>query len=68
MSKTGTAETAEVIMVDQRRKRWSLPEKPAQVRRTYEPGMSVSPATRQECAAASLLFPWRQLERQNADG
>ncbi len=35
-------ETIEVITRDQRRRRWSLAEKAALVKRTYEPGMSVS--------------------------
>jgi transposase-like protein len=33
------------------------------VRRTYEPGMSVSLVARQEGVSASLLFQWRKLER-----
>jgi Transposase len=41
-------------------------EKPALVRRTYEPGMSVSLVARQEGVAASLLFQWRRLEREGA--
>ena len=45
---------------------WSLSEKQALVRRTYEPGMSVSLVARQEGVAASLLFQWRKLERQGA--
>jgi transposase-like protein len=49
-------ETIEVITSDQRRRRWSLVQKSALVRRTYEPGMSVSLAARQEGVAASLLF------------
>jgi IS5 family transposase len=43
--------------------RWSLAEKSALVRRTYEPGLSVSLVVRQEGVAASLLFQWRKLER-----
>jgi len=59
-------ETVEVITTDQRRRRWSLQEKAALVRRTYEPGMSVSLVARQEGVAASLLFQWRRLEREGA--
>lgn len=59
-------ETVEVILKDQRRRRWSLAEKSALVRRTYEPGMSVSLVARQEGVTASLLFQWRKLERQGA--
>jgi transposase-like protein len=41
-------------------------EKSALVRRTYEPGMTVSLVARQERVAASLLFQWRKLDRQGA--
>ena len=57
-------DAVEVIVKDQRRRRWSLAEKSALVRRSYEPGMSVSLVARQEGVAASLLFQWRKLERQ----
>ena len=66
MSTNRHTETIEVITSDQRRRRWSLVQKSALVRRTYEPGMSVSLAARQEGVAASLLFQWRKLERQGA--
>jgi len=59
-------ETVEVITSDQRRRRWSAAEKQALVRRTYEPGMSVSLVARQEGVSASLLFQWRKLDRQGA--
>jgi transposase len=59
-------ETVEVITTDQRRRRWSVQEKAALVRRTYEPGMLVSLVARQEGVAASLLFQWRRLEREGA--
>jgi transposase len=61
-----TDTTVEVIMRDQRRRRWSLAEKAALVRRSYEPSMSVSLIARQEGVSASLLFQWRKLERQGA--
>jgi len=35
-------DTVEVLLRDQRLRRWSLAEKSALVRCTYEPGMSVS--------------------------
>ncbi|AVS71618.1 IS3 family transposase [Paracidovorax avenae] len=54
------------MVKDQRRRRWSLAEKAALVRRTYEPGMSVSLVARQEGVSAGLLFQWRKLERQGA--
>lgn len=56
----------EVILKDQRRRRWSPAEKAALVQRTYEPGMSVSLVARQEGVAASMLFQWRKLDRQGA--
>src|SRR6478609_7402726 len=59
-------EAVEVITTDQRRRRWSAQEKASLVRRTYEPGMSVSLVARQEGVSASLLFQWRKLERQGA--
>ena len=66
MDTTRHSETIEVITRDQRRRRWSLGEKAALVRRTYEPGMSVSLVARNEGVSASLLFQWRKLERQGA--
>jgi transposase len=51
---------------DQRRRSWAPAEKAALVRRTYEPGMSVSLVARQEGVTASLLFQWRKLDRQGA--
>lgn len=57
-------ESIEVVVKDQRRRRWSLAEKAALVRRTYEPGMSVSLIARQEGVSDGLLFQWRKLERQ----
>lgn len=66
MNRHTNTDTVEVILRDQRRRRWSLAEKSALVRRTYEPGMSVSLGARQEGVSASLLFQWRKLERQGA--
>lgn len=60
------ADTAEAIMRDQRRRRWSLADKNALVRRSYEPGMGVWLVARQEGIAASLLFQWCKLKRQGA--
>jgi len=59
-------DTVEVVTSVQRRRRWTPAEKAALVRRTYEPGMSVSLVARQEGVAASLLFQWRKLDRQGA--
>lgn len=66
MSTTRHTETIEVVTTDQRRRRWSVAEKAAFVRCTYEPGMTVSRVARQEGVAASLLFQWRKLDRQGA--
>lgn len=66
MNMTRRTEPVEIVMTDQRRRRWSVQEKAALVRRTYEPGMSVSLVARQEGVAASLLFQWRRLEREGA--
>jgi transposase len=63
---TRRTEPVEIVMTDQRRRRWSVQEKAALVRRTYEPGMSVSLVARQESVAASLLFQWRKLDREGA--
>jgi transposase-like protein len=56
VNKTSHTDSVEVIFKDQRRRRWSPAEKAALVRRTYEPGMSVSLVARQEGVSASLLF------------
>lgn len=66
MNMTRRTETIEVITTDQRRRRWSIEEKSALVRRTYEPGMSVSLVAREAGVSAGLLFQWRKLERQGA--
>jgi transposase len=63
---TRRTETIEVITTDQRRRRWSIQEKSALVRRTYEPGMSVSLVAREAGVSAGLLFQWRKLDRQGA--
>ena len=63
---TRHTEPVEIVVSDQRRRRWSVQEKAALVRRTYEPGMSVSLVARQENVAASLLFQWRKLDREGA--
>lgn len=39
---TRHTESIEIVVKDQRRRRWSLAEKAALVRRTYESGMSGS--------------------------
>lgn len=59
-------ESVEIVMTEQRRRRWSVQEKAALVRRTYEPGMSASLVARREGVAASLQVQWRKLEREGA--
>jgi transposase len=66
VSTTRHTESVEVFVKDQRRRRWSPSEKAALVRRTYEPGMSVSLVSREEGVSASLLFHWRKLDREGA--
>ncbi len=66
MNTTRHTDTVEVIMTDQRRRRWSVQEKAELVRKTYEAGMTVSLVARQCGVSASLLFRWRKLERQGA--
>lgn len=63
---TRRTESVEVLVTDQRRRRWTPQEKAALVRRTYEPGMSVSLVARQEGISASQLFQWRKLEKEGA--
>ncbi|EPD35075.1 hypothetical protein HMPREF9701_05454 [Delftia acidovorans CCUG 274B] len=45
---TKHTESIEVVVKDLRRRRWPFTEKAALVRRTYEPGMSVSLVARRE--------------------
>lgn len=67
MTRSNDKQTIEVVSVtDQRRRRWSVTEKAAMVRQTYEPGMSVSLVARQHGVGASQLFQWRKLDREGA--
>jgi transposase len=67
MTRTNNNQTIDVVTVsEQRRRRWSVSEKAALVRQTYEPGMSVSLVARQHGVAASQLFNWRKLDREGA--
>jgi transposase len=64
---TRNNQTIEVVTVsEERRRRWSLQEKAALVKETYEPGMSVSLVARKHGISASQLFNWRKLEREGA--
>lgn len=62
---TRNKQMIEVVTVAQeRRRRWSIEEKAALVRETYEPGMNVSLVARKHGVGASQLFNWRKLERE----
>lgn len=67
MSMTSNKQTIEVVTVsEERRRRWSVQEKAALVKETYEPSMSVSLVARKHGISASQLFNWRKLEREGA--
>lgn len=67
MNMTSNKQTIEVVTVsEERRRRWSVQEKAALVKETYEPGMSVSLVARKHGISASQLFNWRKLEREGA--
>jgi len=67
VSMTSNKQTIEVVTVsEERRRRWSVQEKAALVKETYEPGMSVSLVARKHGVSASQLFNWRKLEREGA--
>lgn len=53
-------DTVEVITGVERRRRWSAQEKLEWVKRTMEPGMSVSLVARDAGITASQLFQWRK--------
>jgi transposase len=64
---TRNNQTIEVVTVsEERRRRWSVQEKAALVKETYEPRMSVSLVARKHGISASQLFNWRKLEREGA--
>lgn len=56
----GRKSEVEVITGVQRRRRWTPQEKLEWVRKTMEPGMSVSLVARQAGITASQLFQWRK--------
>jgi transposase len=67
VSMTRNNQTIEVVTVsEERRRRWSVQEKAALVKETYELGMSVSLVARKHGISASQLFNWRKLEREGA--
>ena len=51
----------EVINSVQRRRRWAVEEKISWVRRSMEPGMTISIAAREAGVAPSQLFTWKRL-------
>ena len=58
--------TAEVIVGEQRRRRWSPSEKRAIVQETDQPGMSVSSVARKYSIHANQVFRWRRLVEEGA--
>lgn len=57
---SGRNQEVEVITGVQRRRRWTPEQKLKWVRRTMEPGMSVSLIAREAGITASQLFQWRK--------
>ena len=57
---SGRSREVEVITGVQRRRRWTPDQKLEWVRRTMEPGMSVSLVAREAGITASQLFQWRK--------
>lgn len=55
-----------VVIVPERRKRYSTQEKLELVRLTYLPGNTVSSVARAHGIAPSVLFRWRALDKQGA--
>lgn len=64
---TRNKQTIKVVTVsEERRRRWSVQEKAALVKETYERGMSVSLVARKHGISVNQLFNWRKLEREDA--
>jgi transposase len=57
---SGRKQEVEVITGVERRRRWTPEQKLEWVRRTLEPGMSVSLVAREAGISASQLFQWRK--------
>ena len=55
-----------VVVVPERRRRYSAQEKLELVRLTYLPGNTVSSVARSYGIAPAMLFKWRSLEKQGA--
>ncbi len=58
--------TVEVIVGEQRRRRWSSSEKRAIVQETEQPGMSVSSVARKYSIHPNQVFRWRRLAEEGA--
>lgn len=63
---SGRNNEVEVITGVQRRRRWTPAEKLEWVRKTMEPGMSVSLVAREAGITASQLFGWRKAYTQGS--
>lgn len=61
MSSKENNSTIEVITTVHRRRRWTTEEKIQMVRRSMEPGMSVSLVAREVGISSSQLFTWKRL-------
>jgi len=57
---SGSHSKIEIITGGQRRRRWTPEQKLAWVRRTTEPGMSVSLVAREAGISSGQLFQWRK--------
>ncbi len=57
---SGGSSKIEIITGVQRRRRWTPEQKLAWVKRTTEPGMSVSLVAREAGISTSQLFQWRK--------
>lgn len=58
---SGKQEVMEVLTGPERRRRWSVEEKLAMVRESFEPGKTVSMVARQHGVNPNQVFHWRKL-------
>lgn len=63
---TTTQEVMEVLTGPERRRRWSVEEKVAMVRETFEPGKTVSMVARLHGVNPNQLFHWRKLYQDDS--
>lgn len=59
-------EVMEVLTGPERRRRWSVDEKLAMVRETFEPGKTVSMVARLHGINPNQLFQWRKLHQDGS--